>query len=85
MIKRVTIELDEEILEEAKKALGQPTMRATVEEALSRAINQAEVEVKERRARQLEFLKNLDKHIDLEVLKSGEMWRRGAGRSEGRT
>jgi Arc/MetJ family transcription regulator len=48
MIKRVTIELDEEILEEAKKALGQPTMRATVEEALSRAINQAEVEVKVR-------------------------------------
>jgi Arc/MetJ family transcription regulator len=75
MVIRTTIELDEELLARAKRALGQPTMRATVEEALRRASEQAETEFQERRARQLEFLRNLDKYLDLEVLKSDDMWR----------
>ncbi len=44
MIKRTTIELDIQLLDRAKRALGQPTTRATVEEALRRAAEQAEQE-----------------------------------------
>jgi len=36
MIKRTTIEIDEELLVRAKRALGEKTARATVEEALRR-------------------------------------------------
>jgi Arc/MetJ family transcription regulator len=75
MAKRTTIEIDEELLARAKRALGSPTTRATVEEALRRAADQAETEFEERRARQIEFLQNLDKYLDLEVLASDEMWR----------
>jgi Arc/MetJ family transcription regulator len=75
MIKRTTIEIDEELLDRAKRALGQPTTRATVEEALRRSAEQAEDEFAERRTRQLEYLRTLSKHVDLDVLASDEMWR----------
>jgi Arc/MetJ family transcription regulator len=75
MIKRTTIELDTELLERAKRALGSPTTRATVEEALRRATAQAEDEQEVRRARQLEYLRTLGEHVDLDVLASDEMWR----------
>jgi len=37
MIKRTTIEIDDDLLNRAKEALGEATARATVEEALRRA------------------------------------------------
>lgn len=75
MIKRTTIEIDEELLARAKRALGSPTTRATIEEALRRAAEQAEDEHEERAARQLKYLKSLATHVDLDVLASDEMWR----------
>jgi Arc/MetJ family transcription regulator len=75
MLKRTTIEIDEQLLERAKRALGSPTIRATVEEALRRAAEQAETELEERRARQLRYFEELDKYLDLDVLASDEMWR----------
>lgn len=75
MVKRTTIELDEDLLARAKQALGQPTTRATVEEALRRAAETAEREREERAARQRRFFEDLDKYLDLDVLASDEMWR----------
>jgi Arc/MetJ family transcription regulator len=75
MIKRTTIEIDEELLARAKRALGNSTTRATVEEALRRAAEQAEDEQEERKARLRAFLISLPEHVDLDVLASDEMWR----------
>ena len=75
MIKRTTIEIDEQLLARAKRALGSPTTRATVEEALRRAADQAEDEQAERAARQLAYLDSLATYADLDVLASDEMWR----------
>jgi Arc/MetJ family transcription regulator len=75
MIKRTTIEIDEDLLARAKRALGCPTTRATVEEALGRAAAQAEDEQEERRARLRAFLTTLPEHVDLDVMASDEMWR----------
>ena len=75
MIKRTTIEIDDELLIRAKRALGSPTIRATVEEALRRAAKQAEDEHEERAARQREYFATLPTHVDLDVLASDEMWR----------
>ena len=52
MAKRTTIEIDEHLLARAKRALGAPTTRATVEEALRRAADSAEDEQAERTALQ---------------------------------
>ena len=75
MIKRTTIEIDEDLLERAKQALGESTTRATVEEALRRAADSAEDERVGRAERQRRFFEELDTHLDLEVLKSDDMWR----------
>ena len=75
MVKRTTIELDEELLAEAKRTLGCPTTRATVEEALRRAVHSADREREDRRKRQIEDLRSLGDHLDLDVLASEEMWR----------
>jgi Arc/MetJ family transcription regulator len=75
MIKRTTIEIDDQLLTRAKRALGCPTTRATIEEALRRAAEQAEDEQDERAARQRDYLRLLPTRVDLEVLASDEMWR----------
>lgn len=75
MLKRTTIEIDEDLLERAKRALGSPTTRATVEEALRRAAEAAEDEREARRQRQLHYLETLSEHADLDVMASEEMWR----------
>ena len=75
MIKRTTIEIDEQLLARAKRALDCPTTRATVEEALRRAAEQAEVEQEARAERLLHYLDTLHEHVDLDVLASDEMWR----------
>jgi Arc/MetJ family transcription regulator len=74
-MKRTTIELDEELLARAKRALGARTTRATVEEALRRAAAQAEGEQAERAERQRRYLDTLDQRVDLDVLGSDRMWR----------
>jgi Arc/MetJ family transcription regulator len=75
VIRRTTIELDEELLARAKRALGSRTTRATVEEALRRAAEGAEDERARRAAGQREFLEELPTLVDTKVLASDEMWR----------
>ncbi len=75
MPRRTTIELDEQLLARAKRALGGGTTRATVEEALRRAAEQAEGEQAQRAADQSRYLKRLPTRVDLEVLAGVEMWR----------
>jgi Arc/MetJ family transcription regulator len=75
MLRRTTIEIDEELLTRAKRALGARTTRATVEEALRRAAMEAEDEQRRRAAAQRRYLKKLRARADLRVLASGGMWR----------
>lgn len=75
MTKRTTIEIDEELLERAKRALEQPTMRGAVEEALRRAAEGAETEEVRRAARQRDYLRELRARVDVSVLAADEMWR----------
>lgn len=74
-MKRTTIELDEELVARAKRALGLQTTRETVEEALRRAAAASEQEAAERSRAQVAYLHSLRRHVDLEVLASEEMWR----------
>jgi Arc/MetJ family transcription regulator len=75
MPKRTTIEIDEDLLARAKRALGHSTTRATVEDALRRAADSAESERAERTARQARFFDRIESLVDLSVLRSEEMWR----------
>jgi Arc/MetJ family transcription regulator len=75
MPKRTTIEIDQELLVRAKRALGCATTRATVEEALRRAAAQEEHAQQELAARQRRYFKRLSQSIDVSVLASEEMWR----------
>jgi Arc/MetJ family transcription regulator len=75
MPKRTTIEIDEELLERAKQALGAPTTRATVEQALRRAAEGAEADRERRAAKQMRYLDRLGLRVDLAVLDSEQMWR----------
>ena len=75
MLKRTTIEIDEQLLERAQQALGSPTIRATVEEALRRAADAAEDEREVRAERQRRYFATLAEHADLDVMASEEMWR----------
>jgi Arc/MetJ family transcription regulator len=75
MLKRTTIEIDEELLTRAKRALGGTTTRWTVEEALRRAAENAETETARRAEAMLRYLAALQRHADLGVLASDEMWR----------
>jgi Arc/MetJ family transcription regulator len=75
MPKRTTIEIDEELLARAKRALGHATTRATVEDALRRAADLAESEQGERMARQKRFFDRLAGRVDASVLRSEDMWR----------
>lgn len=75
MPKRTTIEIDEELLARAKRALGHPTTRATVEEALRRVAESAEGERINRAAQQTRFFDHFGERVDATVLRSEEMWR----------
>ena len=74
-MKRTTVEIDDELLERARRALGQPTMRATIEEALRRVAEGAETDQSARAQRQRQYLQKLEARVDVRVLASGEMWR----------
>lgn len=75
MLRRTTIEIDERLLEHAKRALGLPTIRATVEEALRRVT----ADVEDARGRvgeaQATYFADLPTHADVEILGSEETWR----------
>jgi Arc/MetJ family transcription regulator len=75
MIRRTTIELDEDLVSEARAVLGQPTVRATVEEALRRAVQSEKSSDRNRRAEQIDAMKRAARLIDSQVLLSGEAWR----------
>ena len=75
MPKRTTIEIDEDLLARAKRALGHSTTRATVEDALRRAADSAESEQRERTAQQASFFDRIEALVDVSVLRSEEMWR----------
>lgn len=75
MAHRTTIEIDEALLRRAKRALGSKTTKATVEEALRRVADDAEGESAERRDSQMSYLARLGELVDLDVLRSDEMWR----------
>lgn len=75
MLRRTTIEIDDELLTRAKEALGCSTMRATVEEALRQASHRAEDEAERTAGRQRDFLERLPNRIDSDVLLSQQMWR----------
>jgi Arc/MetJ family transcription regulator len=75
MKRRTTIEIDDDLLARAQRALGSSTTRATVEEALRRAAEVAEGEQAARAEGQRGYLERLARHIDVAVLASDEMWR----------
>jgi Arc/MetJ family transcription regulator len=74
MKKRTTIEIDDELLARARRAFGNQTTRATVEEALRRLATSAEYEKSNHASQQLEYLDRLGSRTDLAVLASEEMW-----------
>lgn len=74
-VRRTTIEIDEDLLAHAKKALGLDTVRATVEEALRQAAQRADAEFADRAERQRHLLRKLPEMVDMDILASGEMWR----------
>jgi Arc/MetJ family transcription regulator len=76
MTKNYQITIDREHLEEAKRALGTKTIRATIEEALRRATELAKEEQRVRAERQREYFRLLAVHGDLDVLASAHMRRR---------
>ena len=75
MIRRTTIDLDTDLVDQAKRALGLTTTRAAVEEALRRAAAAAGESQMELARLQRDYFKNLERWADLELLASGEMWR----------
>ncbi|CAN5847129.1 hypothetical protein BH23ACT2_BH23ACT2_08100 [soil metagenome] len=75
MLRRTTIEIDEQLLARAKRALGLTATRATVEEALRRTAADAERDDEERAHRQRGYLRRLAERADLGVLGSEDMWR----------
>ncbi|HWB66046.1 MAG TPA: type II toxin-antitoxin system VapB family antitoxin [Mycobacteriales bacterium] len=74
-MRRTTVEIDEDLLARAKRALGTGTTKGTVEEALRRALADAEQQRAERAERQRDCLQQLGAHIDLDVLAAEDMWR----------
>lgn len=75
MIKRTTIEIDQDLLARAREALGETTTRGTVERALRLVADSTETERVRRAANQRRYLKRLSKRVDISVLVSEEMWR----------
>lgn len=74
MVKRTTIEVDEQLLTRAMRALGQRTTRATVEAALRLAVESTQDERLRRVEGQRRYLQSIQDHLDVEVLASDEMW-----------
>lgn len=71
MTRRTTIEIDEELVERAREALGETTPRGAVEEALRRVAGGAD---ERRAANQRRYLQQLAGRVDISVLASEKMW-----------
>lgn len=74
-VRRTTIEIDEDLLAWAKRALGQSTVRATVELALRQAAATADAHTADRAEEQRRLLRRLPTMVDVDVLVSDKMWR----------
>jgi Arc/MetJ family transcription regulator len=74
MIKRTTIEIDQELLDRARAALGETTTRGTVERALRLVADSTETDRSRKAVNQVRYLKQLIKRVDISVLVSEEMW-----------
>jgi len=72
---RTTIEIDDALVDEAKRVLGTTTIRATVEEALRRSVQAGRDEAAADADRQKSFLDEFAARVDLDVLASDEMWK----------
>jgi Arc/MetJ family transcription regulator len=72
---RTTIEIDDALVDEAKRVLGTTTIRATVEEALRRSVQAGRDAAAADSDRQQSFLDGFAQRIDLDVLASDEMWK----------
>ena len=75
MRKRKTFELDEVLLERARRALGGKAMHATVERALRCAVDRAEAEQDRRAGAQIGYLADLASVADLDVMAGVDAWR----------
>lgn len=73
MTRHTTIEIDAELVERAREALGATTTRGTVEEALRRVADG--VDPGHKAANQRRYLQQLAERVDMSVLASEEMWR----------
>ena len=75
MSRRTTIEIDEELLERAREALGETTTSGAVEEALRRVADGPSADHGRRVANQRRYLQQLAERVDVSVLAAEEMWR----------
>lgn len=75
MVKRTTIEIDQELLERARRALGEATTRGTVERALRVAADSGEAAKRDRAEKQRRYFRELKRRADLRVLGSDRMWK----------
>ena len=75
MVRRTTIELDQDLLARAKRVLGAATARAAVEEALRRVVAGSDSEELARAEAQRSFFAELPSWADMEVMAGEEMWR----------
>ena len=74
MPKRTTIELDEELIRQAREATGL-TLRATVERGLRMVIEESGQAATERRRLLDDHLSSMRERLDKDVLLSDEAWR----------
>lgn len=79
MIRRTTIELDYDLLERARTVLKCDTARATIHEALRRAIDGEDADEDALQpgsaAAVLRYWREFADHGDMDVLLGNEMWR----------
>lgn len=75
MMRRTTVEIDDEVLARAKKALGLEQTKETVDAALRGAAESREAAERALRQRQLDTLRRLREWADVDVLAGNDMWR----------
>lgn len=73
-VKRTTIELDRDLVEEAQTLTG-TSLRATVEYALRRLVDEGTAASADRRDRIADHIAHAGTHIDVDALLSDEAWR----------
>lgn len=75
MMRRTTVEIDDEVLTRAKKALGVEQTKEAVDAALRRVADDEQERFQELRRKQLAIFRFIQEHSDLEVLRDRDtMW-----------